>query len=330
MAELVDARDSKSRGAIHGSSILPPGTRNMKPKILVIVGPTASGKSDLAVELALKYNGEVISADSRQVYRGLDLGTGKIREEEMKGVPHHLLDVADPSDRFTAMDWKVKAEKAVEDILSRGKLPIICGGTGFYIQALVDDLGFPEVPAETEEQKLLEEKSPEELFELLRKLDPERAKTIDMKNKRRLSRAIVIARKLGSVPTIEKPHEPKYDALEIGITLSNTQLKDRIMKRLLSRLDMGMIDEVRSLHENGLSYERMDELGLEYRYISEHLRGTLSREVMLETLYTKIGQYAKRQKTWFKRDQRIKWFDQPVDMVKIEDQVKAFLHGITN
>lgn len=297
-----------------------------KPKLIVVVGPTASGKSDFAVELALKYNGEVVSADSRQVYKGLDIGTGKITTEEMKGVPHHLLDVAQADTRFTAMDWKKLAEKAVADIIARGKMPIICGGTGFYIQALIDDLGFPEVEADTEEQKALEEKTHEELFAELQKLDPERAKTIDMKNKRRLSRAILIARKLGSVPVLEKHPEPKYDLLILGISISNTQLKDRIRKRLVSRIEGGMIDEVRGLHQAGLSYERMDELGLEYRYISEHLRGTLSYDVMVDTLGMRIGQYAKRQKTWFKRDQRIRWLEWPVTVdntvVKI---VQSFL-----
>jgi len=160
-------------------------------KILVILGPTAVGKSDLAVELAAKFNGEIISADSRQVYLGLNIGTGKITKKEMHGIPHHLLDIADPHERFTAQEWKVAAQKAIADIYARGKLPIICGGTGFYISSLIDDLGFPDVPADTDEQKELEARSVEELFDELKKLDPVRASTIDMKNKRRLSRAII-------------------------------------------------------------------------------------------------------------------------------------------
>jgi len=287
------------------------------PKILVVLGPTSSGKSDLAVELALKLNGEVVSADSRQVYKGLDIGTGKITPAEMKGVPHHCLDIADPNERFTAMDWKKAAETAIADILSRGKLPIICGGTGFYISALVDDLGFPEVAADTEAQKELEQKTIEELFDELKKLDPERAKTIDMKNKRRLSRAIVIARKLGSVPVINKPADPKYDALMIGVSVSDQILRDRINKRLKSRLDAGMIAEVEKLHETGLSYERMDELGLEYRYIAQHLQGQLDLTTMGNLLSTRIWQYARRQKTWFRKDKRIHWFNQPIDTAEI-------------
>jgi len=278
-----------------------------KPKLIVIVGPTASGKSDLAVELALAHNGEVISADSRQVYTGLDIGTGKITQVEMKGVPHHCLDIADPKDRFTAMHWKRAAETAITDIVARGKTPIICGGTGFYISSLIDDLGFPEVEADTKEQHALEQKTAEELFEELKRLDPARAATIDLKNKRRLSRAILIARKLGSVPGIATPTEPKYDVLMIGIKPADAELRSRIIARLKSRMDTGMIEEVRRLMDNGLSFERMDELGLEYRYIAQHLMSQISYADMMELLATRIWQYSKRQMTWFKRDKRIHW-----------------------
>ncbi|MFA6432315.1 MAG: tRNA (adenosine(37)-N6)-dimethylallyltransferase MiaA [Candidatus Paceibacterota bacterium] len=293
--------------------------KNQLPRILVILGPTAIGKSDIAVELALKLGGEVISADSRQVYKGLDIGTGKITLAEMRGVPHHCLDIADPQDRFTAMDWKRAAEQAIDDILKRGKLPIVCGGTGFYISTLVDNLGFPEVEADTEEQKALEEKPVEELFEMLKKLDPKRALTIDLKNKRRLSRAIIIANKLGYVPPIEKPAEPKYEAIQIGLTMSNTQLKNRIFDRLVKRLEHGMPDEARKLmaappEGSGLTSERMDELGLEYRYLAQYLDNKFTLEHLIDELSTKIWQYAKRQMTWFKKDKRITWVYQPVDL----------------
>ncbi len=324
MAELVDAHDSKSCGAIHGSSILPPGTKDSKvaspdlfmnpthqTKLLVVVGPTASGKSDLAVSLALAYNGEVISADSRQVYRGLNIGTGKITVPEMKGVPHHCLDIADPATRFTAMDWKKAAETAIADITSRGKLPIICGGTGFYVSTLINDLGFPDVPADTAEQQALEERSLEELFQELKALDPARAATIDLKNKRRLSRAIMIARAMGQVPPIQQPDKPRYDVLEIGTRWSDEKLRERIKARLESRLRDGLVAEVTKLAEAGLSYERMEELGLEYRYVSEHLQGRLAYIDMVALLEMRIWQYAKRQKTWFRRDEKIHWFTAP-------------------
>ena len=306
-----------------------PENQKDKPKLLVIVGPTASGKSDLAVRLAQKFNGEVISADSRQVYKGLDIGTGKITLAEMKGVPHHLLDVAEPDQRFTAMDWKGLAEKAIDDILSRGKLPIICGGTGFYISTLIDDLGFPDVEADTEEQKELEAKPVDELFKELKRYDPARSATIDPKNKRRLARAILIARTLGAVPAVTRPTEPKYDVAMIGIRPSDDELKERIRTRLIARLDTGMIAEAERLHASppagsGLSYERMDELGLEYRYLGYFLQKKLTREELIEKLSSKIWQYAKRQMTWFKKDERIEWYA-PSDIELIEKAIEKFL-----
>ncbi len=315
-----------------------------KLKLLVITGPTASGKSDLAVKLAQwiekeKIGGyagaEIISADSRQVYKGLDIGTGKITQKEMQGVPHHLLDVADPHQRFTAMDWKEMAEKAITDIASptenggkQNKLPIICGGTGFYISALIDDLGFPDVKADNDEQEKLEAKSAEELFEELKKLDPVRAATIELKNKRRLARAIIIARELGSVPAVNKPKESKYDALLIGIAPTGAELRQRINARLNRRLNGGMIAEAERLHApppTGISllYERMDELGLEYKYIAQYLQMQLALSDLNRILMNKIWQYSKRQMTWWKKDARIKWF-KPEETQKIEAAVRAF------
>ena len=321
-------------------------------KLLVILGPTAVGKSDLAVDLALwitknkitNYTGaEIISADSRQVYRGLNIGTGKITEKEMKGVPHHLIDIANPDERFTALDWKQQAQKAITEITARGHLPIICGGTGFYITSLIDDLGFPEVPADTEEQKKLEARSAEELFDELKKLDPERAKTIDMKNKRRLSRAIMIARALGSVPKLTSTrniaghsnNENHYDVLQIGLDLPDIDLRSRIKSRLIKRLEtpnkegINMIQEAERLHApiptgNNLSFERMEELGLEYRYLAQFLQMKINKDELIKILIPKIWQYSRRQKTWWKKDNRIKWFD-PTDVEAIEKEVVEFL-----
>lgn len=294
----------------------------MKPKLLVILGPTAVGKSDLAVQVAEwvskeKIGGfsgaEVISADSRQVYTGLDIGTGKITQAEMRGIPHHVLDVVDPSQRFTAIDWKQQAEKAISEITARGNLPIICGGTGFYISTLIDNLGFPDVEADTDEQKRLEALSVDELFKELKKVDPARSSTIEPKNKRRLARAIIIARALGAVPPVTQPTEPPYDVCMIGVNLPPEELKVRIHTRLVKRLDSGMIEEAQKLNAPapagaGLSFERMEELGLEYRYLAYFLKNELTREELIERLSTKIWQYAKRQMTWFKRDKRITWF----------------------
>ncbi len=290
----------------------------MKPKILVILGPTAVGKSDLAVELAKKYFGEVISADSRQVYKGLDIGSGKITKREMRGVPHHLLDVLSPKKVFTVDLWKEKAEKAIRDIISRGKLPLICGGTGFYIQSIVDNIILPNVPPNKTLRKELETKSTEELFMLLKKLDPKRAKDIDAKNPVRLVRAIEIAKSLGTVPKMKREKSP-YDFIQIGLTLPSEILKERIHARLTKRLPK-MIAEVRRLHLGGLSWKRLESFGLEYRFTALYLQKKISKADMLERLEIEIGQYARRQMQWFKRDDRIKWFE-PEDTEKINKTI---------
>jgi len=281
-----------------------------KIPITVILGPTASGKTSLSIKLAKKINGEIISADSRQVYRGLDLGTGKVTKQEMSGIKHHLLDVADPKKVFSVTDYVELADKAIVEIHNRGKTPIIVGGTGFYIQALVDGLILPEVPPNTELRKDLTKKSLSELQEILKKLDEKRYITIDKNNPHRLIRAIEIATTLGEVPKLQK--NSKYDPTFIGIEISMDELRKKIHARLISRIEAGMIDEVKKLHKEGLSWKRMEQLGLEYRYLSRFLQNKITKEKMLTELETAICQYAKRQMTWFKRDKRIKWLNPEV------------------
>jgi len=270
-----------------------------KPKVIVIVGPTASGKTSLSIKLAKKMNGEIISADSRQVYRGLNLGTGKVTKKEMSGIKHYLLDVADPKKVFTVTDFVRLGEKAITDIHARGKMPIICGGTGFYIQALVDGLIIPEVPPNPNLRKILEKKKLVDLLEILKKLDPKRYKNIDKKNPRRIIRAIEIAKALGKVPTLKTTS--RYDPEFIKISLPKEVLEKRIHERLLARLKAGMVNEVKNLHAKGLSWKRMENLGLEYRFIARYLQNKITKEEMVEQLETAIRQYAKRQITWFKR-----------------------------
>ena len=296
-----------------------------KGKVIVILGPTASGKSDMAVQLAKKFNGEVISADSRQVYKGLDIGSGKITKREMKGVSHYLLDVASPKRAFSVSEFKRLAEKKIDDILERGKIPIICGGTGFYIQAIVDDLVFPEVTPNEKLRARLADKTTDELFKILKKKDPRRAKEIDPKNPHRLIRAIEIAQTIGEVPRqYGRQYGRQYDILQIGIKTDTEKLKERIYTRLIARLRIGMVAEIRHLHERGLSWKRMEELGLEYRYLSRYLRGKITKDEMIEQLNTATCQFAKRQRTWFKRDKRIKWFELN-EMKKVEKEVEEFL-----
>ncbi len=281
-------------------------------KILVILGPTASGKSALAVELARKFKGEIISADSRQVYRDLNIGTAKITPKEMKGVPHHLLNIASPKKTFDVAEYQKRARRAIEKIHTRGKLPIICGGTGHYIDVLLDSQTIPDIPPNPKLRKKLEQYSTEELFARLKTLDPRRAATIDRHNPRRLIRALEI------VVTTGKPVPEKKDTrqmtngktamLKIGIRLSPLELKKRIDIRLEKDLKRGLIHEVETLHKNGLTWKRLDELGLEYRYVAKFLRGELkTKKELAEKLRTELWRYAKRQITWFKRDKEIHW-----------------------
>lgn len=293
-----------------------------KPKVVVILGPTASGKTGLSIEIARKFKGEIISADSRQVYTGLDIGTGKVTKTEMKRVPHHLLDVASPKKVFTADDFMRLGRKAIDDILTRGKLPIIVGGTGFYIDTLVGRIIIPEVPPNKDLRKELEKKTAEELFGMLEKRDPRRAETIDRYNPVRLIRALEIAEALGTSP--EPSSELPYDVLWIGLKPDELTLREKIHTRLLARMRRGMVAEAKRLHAHGLTYTRMDELGLEYRHLARFLRGEVTKEDMLLELEAAIVQYAKRQITYWRRNTEILWFD-PKKASHVMRTVKTFI-----
>ncbi len=279
---------------------------NKKPKVVVVVGPTAAGKTSLSIDIAKQFNGEVISADSRQVYRGLDIGSGKVTPEEMGEVPHYLLDVADPMTVYTASDFKQDGEAAIDEIISHGHLPIIAGGTFFYVDALLGRISTPKVEPNPELREKLEAKTTSELVKELEAKDPERAATIDKDNKRRLVRALEIVATLGKVP--EPKVEEQYETLIIGIDIDKEKLHHNIHIRLLQRLEEGMIDEVTNLLAAGVTHERLEALGLEYRYLSRYLRRELTYEEMVIELETKIRQFAKRQMTWLKGDKTIEWF----------------------
>lgn len=287
-------------------SILSSGNVNNMKKVYVVAGPTATGKSDYAVELALKVVGEVISADSRQIYRGMDLGTGKITHEEMRGIPHHLLDIRDPNEDFSVEEFQKLAFEKIEEILARGKTPIICGGTGFFIQSVVDNVIFPDARANPKLRAELEIKSLEELQEILKTIPIEDGAKVDTENKRRVIRAIELGQALGKIPAL-KYGEQKYDFEMIGLDKPDEILKDRIAKRLETRMEAGMVEEVKRLHDEGVSWERLENFGLEYRYIAEFLQNKISESEMIEILKLRIRQYAKRQRTWFRKDKRIKW-----------------------
>src|SRR3989344_3314232 len=278
-----------------------------KQKVLLIVGPTSSGKSTLAVELAKRFNGEIISADSRQVYRGLDIGTGKITRKEMRGVVHHLLDVESPKKIFTAQDFVEQAGEKAEEISSRGNIPIVCGGSGFYIDALVGRVPIPNVAPNPELRAKLDTQTLAELFSYLGRLDPRRASAIDKYNKRRIIRSIEIALALGKNPKLSS--RETYDVLWLGISPSPDTLRANINKRLKDRLRIGMIAEARRLHAQGLTYKRMDALVLEYRSLSRFLKKKIDRNELEQELQSAIWQYARRQKTYWKRNKAIRWFE---------------------
>ncbi|MBI3638545.1 tRNA (adenosine(37)-N6)-dimethylallyltransferase MiaA [Candidatus Wolfebacteria bacterium] len=301
-------------------------------KIIVILGPTASGKSDLAVRVARRFDGEVISADSRQVYKGLDIGSGKVPRDKKnpksyipnskfyfyKGIRHHLLDVASPKQVFSVSQYQKLASKAIKDIIKRKKIPIICGGTGFYIDSLIYDYKLPEVKPDKKIRAELEKKSTEELFKQLKKLDPRRAKNIDRCNRRRLIRALEICLTTGKPtpsPADIRANQHVYQRklasiLKIGVKKPPEELKKMIYKRLIKRLNIGMIKEVKNLHEKQkISWKRLDDLGLEYRYVSRYLHGLIIKKEMIDSIQKESEKYAKRQMTWFKRDKNIIWIN---------------------
>lgn len=274
--------------------------KNTDPHVYVVIGPTASGKTDFAVELAHKLDGEIISADSRQVYKKLDIGTGKVTEEEMKSVPHHMLDVYELGDDVSVVRYRDDALPILEDIIARGKTPIICGGTGQYVDALIDITSLPEVGPDPILRRELEQKSTEELFEELASKDPKRACAIDKHNRVRLIRALEIVESLGEVPAAATPVR-RYPTTIYIMQPSRELLRERIVRRLHKRLDNGMIEEVEQLLKDGADHKELFRLGLEYRYISLFLQKKITLDEMIEQLTNKIWRYAKRQETWNKK-----------------------------
>ncbi len=279
----------------------------MPQHLIAVVGPTACGKTALGVSIAAAIKGEVISGDSRQVYRGLDLGTGKVTRAEMQGIPHHLIDVAEPGQQYTAADFVRDGKAAVAAIVARGRTPVLVGGSGFYIDALLGRVPLSGVPKNPAVRERLAGANQDQLVAELRQLDPKRLSTIDTKNPRRLVRAIEIASH--GTGSVENKTEWQHPVLWIGLTAPREVLRKRIHDRLIERLDAGMLAEAQGLHNLGLSFARMDELGLEYRYLARHLEGKMGYEEMVEILELEIYKYAKRQMTWFKRNPEIRWFD---------------------
>lgn len=279
--------------------------KKIKPKLIVIIGPTASGKSEYAIKLAKNINGEIISADSRQIYKGLNIGTAKLTKKEMQGIEHYCINIASPKKAFSVAEYKKCADEAIEKIYKKNKTPILVGGTGFYIQTVVDGLVLPKVPPNAKLRRALEKKSPEVLFKMLQKQDPSRAKTIDQKNKRRLVRALEIIQVLGKIPKLKM--EQKYDAKFIGIKRRSEEIKKRIKNRTREMLKKGLIREVQKLRRSGIPWKRFRELGFEYKYPVLYLQKKISRVEMINSINKESLDYIRRQMVWFKRDPRIKW-----------------------
>jgi tRNA dimethylallyltransferase len=288
-------------------------------KVIFITGATASGKSEIAIWLALKINGEIINADSRQVYKYLNIGSGKISEKERKIVKHYLLDIAHPKRNYSLGKWLKDVDEVIKKIYRKNKIPIICGGTILYLKALKEGWVLPNVKPNYKLRKELEKFSVDKLYEILLKLDPERAKTIQKENKRRLIRAIEIATFIGKVPSLRK--EPKYEILVVAPYVDFRRLERKIYKRLIKRVK-GIIQEIKKLRKLGLSLERIISFGLEYRWFGKYVKGEIDLKTAIEKCYKDIRRFAKKQINELKKLNYVYWFKNKKELLKI---VKNFL-----
>ncbi len=281
------------------------------PKLVVILGPTAAGKTSLSIKLAKKFKGEVVSADSRQVYKEMDIGTGKITKKEMAGIAHYLLDVISPKTKFSVSQYQKKAFEAIDKITDKGKLPFLVGGSPFYIYSVVEGWQFPEMKNNQKLRKELEKQTVAQLFEILKKIDPARAQTIESKNKRRLVRAIEIAKTLGKVPKLKK--NPRYDCLILGINPVKEKLEEKIYQRVDKMVQLGLEKEARHL-------PKTDTIG--YQEWQDYFNGQLRKQTVINLIKLHTVQFAKRQMTWFKRDKNIHWITSASQAEKL---VKNFI-----
>lgn len=301
----------------------------MKINLIVILGPTASGKTKLAARLAKDRGGEIISADSRQVYRGMDIGTGKDFSDyivEGEVIPHHLIDIVEPDYEFSVFDYQERFFSCFAEITARQRLPILVGGTGLYLDAVLKDYKMSKVPENQNFRSELQEESAEALVKRLRELKPALHNKTDIEDRLRLIRAIEIAEHPQLYDTEGIYGRPPIMSVIFGLHWQRAILRQRITKRLQERLAAGMIDEVQKLYDSGVcSWEKMNYFGLEYRYVSLYLRGILSYQDMFQQLNTKIHRFAKRQETWFRRMERrglvIHWLEDPHDE-NLQEQFK--------
>lgn len=308
--------------------------KNNLPKVIFIVGPTASGKTALSILLSKKFNGEIVNADSRQVYQEMDIATAKPKRDASRqkkneyvyqGVVHHLVDIIKPSKRFTLSDFKEQANVVISDILARGKLPIVVGGTGLYIWSLVDNLDIPKVEPNIKLREGFDLKTLEELVKLLKNIDPETVKKIDIKNRRRVLRALEVAISSGeSFVAQTTKSEPLYNSLQIGIKCDREKLYENINKRIDQQMLFGLVEETKKLATR-YRWELPSMSSIGYKQIGNYLRGEMSLEAAVEIFKRDTRRYAKRQETWFKRDKRIVWIA-PDDLAVAQKSIAKFLN----
>jgi tRNA dimethylallyltransferase len=299
---------------------------NRLPKLVVVLGPTACGKSALGITLAQRFNGEIVSADSRQVYRGLDIGTAKVTPAEQALVPHHLLDIADPREIYSVAQFQRDAMAAINAILERRHQPFMVGGSPHYIQAVVDNLEIPHIAPQPELRAQLEARPLAELLAQLELLDPQSAATIDGNNPRRVIRALEVSLVSGKPFSQQRRlADPLYQSLLLGIDWPRSILYERIDARVDERMRQGMVQEVQRLLDEGVSHERLEALGLEYRFTSRWLRGEFkSEDEMVQRLKHVIHDFTRRQLTWFRKDTRIAWVEGG-EVERAEEMVRGFL-----
>ncbi|SDW32695.1 tRNA dimethylallyltransferase [Alicyclobacillus hesperidum] len=284
--------------------------------IVCIVGPTAIGKSDLAVAVAKRYGGEVVSADSMQVYRGMDIGTAKLTKAEMEDVVHHLIDIVDPADKYTVARWKHAADEVILDVAGRGHLPVVCGGTGLYIRALTDDLDFVDAP-ETDEirahwQQYLAEHGPRALYEVLQQRDPARAEQLHPNDVKRVIRALEVADAAGAPMSANydwSVRGGRYRTLLIGLTMERDALYRRVDQRVLHMWQAGLPNEVRRLLASGLSPSATSLQAIGYKEVVAMLAGEVGELETIATIQRNTRRFVKRQLSWFRRDPRVVWFE---------------------
>ena len=288
----------------------------MKPIVYVIGGPTASGKSKLAVELAKKVNGEIISADSMQIYKEMNIGTAKVNKEEMQGVQHYLVDFVSPDERYSVSNFKKDAEKSIEEILEKGKTPIVVGGTGLYIDSLIYGIEFQneEVDLEYREKlnKIADEKGLESLYKKAQEIDPEAMKKISINDRKRIIRVLEIYHKTGKTKTEQelqsRKNEVKYEYKVFAITMDREKLYERIEQRVDSMIEQGLIEEVKQILNKYHTFPTAMQ-GLGYKEVVEYLEGSCTKEEMIEKIKKETRHYAKRQLTWFRKNKETIWLD---------------------